>query len=158
MNHDEPGGETDLPHLRAPQSARRSDDAFVRAVVDDVRAARARSLLSRLSPAWFAAPALAGAAFLVFALSPAVLPPVAPVAAVISMETLHALADQDDATDIDVDVDGFDDATLLAFLGDPEAANAETDPNIPFAISTLDGSTQTELLHIEAALDRALQL
>ncbi|MDP2345439.1 MAG: hypothetical protein Q8O67_31130 [Deltaproteobacteria bacterium] len=131
----------DLLVLRAAETPRRSDDAFARAVADDVKARRAR-----FSFAWLLAPALAGAAAVVTVLagSPA-------VPALISSETLQALAEEDARIDADVDVDGLDDATLLALLEDDG-------DDAPFAISTLDGSTDRELVDVEAALDRALQL
>jgi hypothetical protein len=140
-SHDD---DDDLPVLRAPESGRRSDDAFARAVVDDVRARRQKRLL-----VWLLPPALAAAAAVVVVLSSS--GPAPAVAALISSETLQALAEDDAVVDVDVDVEALDDATLLALAGDADA-------ELPFAISSLDGSTDRELVDVEAALDRALKL
>ena len=141
----------DLLALRATAAPRRSDDAFARAVTGDVRARR-----GRWSMAWLAAPALAGAAVVVVALQGGPGP-----MAQISTQTLQALAQDELIIDVDVDVDGLDDATLLALLDEPRPTDSPNDadaPERPFAISGLDGSTDRELLDVEAALDRALRL
>ncbi len=138
MSHD------DLPALRAPDGVgRRSDEAFARAVVGDVAARR-----RRFSLVWLAAPALAGAAVVVVALGgPSATP------ARISAQTWQALAEEELIIDVDVDVDALDDSTLHALVGESDAPAPES-----FAIPGLEGSSERELLDVEAALDRALRL
>ena len=147
----------DLPVLRAPATGRRSDDAFARAVVDDVRARR-----RPFSVAWLSVPALAGAAAVAFVVvggGGEPMPTTTPSAlAAISTETLQALADDDDTIDADVDVDALDTATLLALADTDDADDTGGADDGAFAIAGLDGSTDRELLDVEAALDRALKL
>lgn len=163
----------DLPALRAPgDRGRRSDDAFARSVrgdVDAVRAARAGGLAAAFGlrgRGWLALPALAvaGAAAFVVVGRPGITNDVRADGRVaddrntIALATFEALAADDDATVAFVDVDDadvFDDDTLLALAGEPDGSG---DSGNLFAIPALDGSTDSELEDVEAALDRALKL
>lgn len=121
----------DLPQLRAPASGRRTDDAFARAVADDVKKRK-----QAWSPLWLAVPSLAGAA--------------AVVVLVGTPKGVDAHAVYASFADHRGDVDVFDDdADVLAFADDVED---------DFAIPGLAGSSDGELENIEAALDRALKL
>lgn len=121
-----------LEVLRGIPPPRRSDDAFARSVADDVKRARAPRLL--------ALPALAvGAAALAFVVArPDTTPEVLVDAGRAAVPVIAAGA----GSGADV-------------MGEEPVVLADVDPGL-FSFPALEGSSQQELLGLEAALDAAL--
>jgi hypothetical protein len=125
-----------LAELARVPEPRRTDDAFARSVADGVARARA--------PRWLFLPAVAaGAAAVTFAIVHE--PRVDTVdAGTIARVEPTAPAEIDRVQDDDSDDDEDDDAWLISSRDD-------------FALPSLDGSDEQELLALEAKLDEALK-
>jgi len=149
----------DFPALRAPETGRRTDDAFARAVAAAVAARRGR--FRRLFVAVPTVAGVAGAAVVVFALTrpgPVAVEVVPPTVAVVAVDrdagVAVAVVEAVAAHDVLAVFEDSDDTGdgLLAL------ADSDDDDDFDFAIPGLAGSSDRELEDIEAALDRALKL